>query len=129
VQSLLSSGNSISVADPALLAFQPDVFGFNVIQAAAPSGVSGTIDITAPTAGIAGQLSGLEAELIETGPLGNDLCRVSAGSSLTPLGRGGLRHSAAGLIRPERSLSRTATAGTRLGTEQMVARASYDCRY
>jgi hypothetical protein len=33
--------------------------------------------------------------------VGRDLCRVGASSSLTPLGRGGLRPTVAGLIRPE----------------------------
>ena len=101
VQALIPSGGSLSLADPTPAVFQPNAFGFNVIQAAAPSGVSGTIGLSAPIVDIAGELSGLEAALIETGPLGKDLCRVGAGSSLTPVGRGGLRPSATGLIRPD----------------------------
>ena len=101
VQALIPSGGSFSLADPTPAAFQPNEFGFNVVQAAAPSGVSGTIGLSAPIVDIAGELSGLDAPLIETGPLGKDLCRVGAGSSLTPVGRGGLRPSATGLIRPD----------------------------
>jgi hypothetical protein len=48
--------------------------------------------------------------VIDVGPLGKDLCRVGAGSSLTPVGRGGLRPSAAGLIRPEGPVTPAAAA-------------------
>ena len=43
----------------------------------------------------------LSAEVINFGTLGKDLCRVSAQSSLTPIGRGGLRPVSSSLIRPE----------------------------
>jgi hypothetical protein len=132
VQALLSSGNNLSVADPALLAFEPDAFGFNVIQAAAPSGVSGTIAITAPVSGTAGELSGLEAEMVDVGPLGKDLCRLGAGSSLTPVGRGGLRPSAAGLIRPDAAaVAGAAPAGPAAqspGSIRVAQVRSADCR-
>jgi hypothetical protein len=101
VQTLLASGGTLLVGGSTPAVFDPNAFGLNVIQAAAPDGVSGVIGITAPVLDIAGELSGLEAEVIDVGPLGKDLCRVGAGSSLTPVGRGGLRPSAAGLIRPE----------------------------
>jgi len=39
--------------------------------------------------------------MIDFGALGKDPCRVGAGSSLTPVGRGGLPATANGLIRPE----------------------------
>ena len=39
--------------------------------------------------------------MIDFGALGKDPCRVGAGSSLTPVGRGGLPPTAGGLIRPE----------------------------
>ena len=87
--------------------FQPGAFGVNVIQAAAPSGVSGTISSTTPALDIAGSLKGLSADVITVGKLGMDLCRVGATSSFTSLGRGGLRPSAAGMIRPERSSQTT----------------------
>jgi hypothetical protein len=129
VQALVPSGNNLSVADPTPAVFQPNVFGFNVIQAAAPSGVSGRIGISVPVVDIAGELSGLEAEMIETGPLGKDLCRVGSGSSLTPVGRGGLRPSAAGLIRPEYSVRAAAGQSVASPRQQVAGIASYDCRY
>jgi hypothetical protein len=137
VRALLASGGSLSVADPAPAVFQPDAFGFNVIQAAAPSGVSGTIGISAPVVDIAGELSGLEAELIQTSPLGRDLCRVGAGSSLTPVGRGGLRPSAAGPIRPDGPMTPGAASrhvldgGGRIvsGRDVAALRIAPDCGY
>ncbi len=119
MQALIPSGGSFSLADPTPAVFQPNEFGFNVVQAAAPSGVSGTIGLSAPIVDIAGELSGLEAPLIETGPLGKDLCRVGAGSSLTPMGRGGLRPSATGLMRPDGPATR-AVAGPAAGNPSLA---------
>jgi hypothetical protein len=79
--------------------------GFSVIQAAAPEGISGDITVTAPVLDIAGSLRGLRADLISFATLGKDLCRLSAGSSLTPLSRGGLRPLSAEMIRPESALA------------------------
>jgi hypothetical protein len=110
VQTLLASGGTLLVGGSTPAVFDPNAFGLNVIQAAAPDGVSGLIGITAPVLDIAGELSGLEAEVIDVGPLGKDLCRVGAGSSLTPVGRGGLRPSAAGLIRPDGPMTWAAAA-------------------
>jgi len=39
--------------------------------------------------------------VVSFGALAKDLCRVGASSSLTPVGRGGLRATATGMIRPE----------------------------
>jgi filamentous hemagglutinin family protein len=132
VQTLLASGGTLLVGGSTPAVFDASAFGLNVIQAAAPDGVSGLIGIAAPVLDIAGKLSGLEAEVIDMGPLGRDLCRVGAGSSLTPVGRGGLRPSAAGLIRPDAAAGlRTAAPGARLpgaSQEQIVASAAYDCR-
>jgi hypothetical protein len=72
-----------------------------VIQAAAPDGVSGEVRIGAPSLDIAGSLTGLSAELLSAPALTKDLCRIGAGSSLTPLGRGGLRPTSSGMIRPD----------------------------
>jgi hypothetical protein len=101
VDALVPSGNTLALGGDLPFSFQRDVFALNVIQAAAPDGVSGHVDVTSPALDIAGSLTGLSAELIAFGTLAKDLCRVGAGSSFTPVGRGGLRASASGLIRPE----------------------------
>jgi filamentous hemagglutinin family protein len=133
VQTLIASGGSLSVADPTPAVFLPGAFGFNVIQAAAPSGVSGTIGISAALLDVSGDLSGLEAEPADTVPLGKDLCRGGSGSSLTPMGRGGLRPSAEGLIRPDANPGagrRQAAAAVQSAGSVRLARASHlDCRY
>jgi filamentous hemagglutinin family protein len=131
VQALISSGNTLSVADPTPAGFQPNAFGFNVIQAAAPTGVSGTIGLSAPLVDISGELSGLEAQMIETGPLGKDLCRVGTGSTLTPVGRGGLRPAATGLIRPDPAGAAPVAADPGFDLVRRVADAvgALDCRY
>jgi hypothetical protein len=82
--------------------------GGSVIQAAAPSGVKGVINVTGPLLDIAGTLRGLSAEVAEPVNLNRDLCRVGAQSSLTPVGRGGLRPVASGPIRPESGFVLTA---------------------
>jgi hypothetical protein len=87
-----------------------------VIQAAAPDGVSGKVNVTAPALDIAGNLKGLSAALLEPAVLGKDLCRLGAASSLTPTGRGGLRPTAAGVIRPE-----SLAAGALLQGQSMAA--------
>jgi filamentous hemagglutinin family protein len=101
VDTLVASGNTLALGGDIPFSFQRDAFALNVIQAAAPEGVSGRVDVTSPALDIAGSLTGLSAELIASGTLGKDLCRVGAGSSFTPVGRGGLRPAASGMIRPE----------------------------
>jgi filamentous hemagglutinin family protein len=82
--------------------------GGSVIQAAAPSGVKGVINVTGPLLDIAGTLRGLSTEVAEAVKLNRDLCRMGAHSSLTPVGRGGLRPVASGPIRPESGFVLTA---------------------
>ena len=101
VQTLVPSGNSLSVGGQTVFSFQPGVFGSNVIQAAAPTGVSGNIQITTPALDVSGTLSGLNAKVIDTGGLGRSLCQTSGGSSLAQTGRGGLPPSARDLLRFE----------------------------
>jgi filamentous hemagglutinin family protein len=101
VKMLLPSGNTLFVGGEHPFAFKPDVFGFNVIQAAAPTGVSGSIQIAHPILDLSASLVGLSGTLIESGGLGRNPCQVSDGSSLALAGRGGLPPSARGLLRSE----------------------------
>ena len=94
MQLLIPSGNSLFLGGSTVLPFLPGVFGYNVIQAAAPDGVSGTIAVTAPVLDISGSLTGLTARSINTGELGRSLCRLGAGSSLVQSGRGGFAPAA-----------------------------------
>jgi hypothetical protein len=121
VGTLLSSG-PVLVGGDTPLTFNPGLSGVNVIQAAAPDGVSGNVRLARPALDIAGNLSALSTEIADPAPLTRDLCRRGAGSSLTPIGRGGLRPNAYGMIRPEshaasgplaRAESRTAASDRR----------------
>ena len=109
----LPSGSSVLIGGSTPLVFQPGVNGPNVIQAAAPTGVSGTIDTTSPTLDVAQRLTQLSAQTVDFGALGKDPCRVvGARSSFTRAGKGGLRATATGMIRPESALGQMA-AGSR----------------
>jgi filamentous hemagglutinin family protein len=96
VQILVASGGTLIVGGNVGFAFDPDQFGLNVIQAASPLGVT----ITTPVLDIAGRLKGMSEKSMSFGTLGKDLCRLGAGSSFTPVGRGGLRPTASEMIRP-----------------------------
>jgi hypothetical protein len=98
---LIASANQVATGGAVPLAFDPRAFGLNVIQAAAPTGVSGTVKVSVPALDVTGGLQELSAQIVSVGALGKDVCRISARSSLTPVGRGGLRPSSAALIRPE----------------------------
>jgi filamentous hemagglutinin family protein len=97
---VVASGTLV-VGSNALSSFTPGLNGLSVIQAAAPDGVSGNISLSAPVSDIAGKLKRLSGDVIEGRTVSRDLCRVGAGSSLTPMGRGGMRPTALGFVRPE----------------------------
>jgi filamentous hemagglutinin family protein len=98
---LLPSANTLFVGGSTPYAFRTGIAGFNVIQAAAPTGISGAIAISSPLLDISGSLTRLNTQMMDTGALAQDLCRVGAGSSLTLVGHGGLPPSARDFIRPE----------------------------
>jgi filamentous hemagglutinin family protein len=100
VRTFVPSGGAVIIGGATPLVFQPNST-LNVIQAAAPTGVSGRIEVNTPVTDISGSLHRLSTEVVTFGRLGKDLCRVGASSSLTPLGRGGMRATASGLLRPE----------------------------
>ena len=101
VGALIPSGNTLTLGSRSSHAFAPGLFGYNVIEAAAPDGISGNVQVSSPALDLAGALGGLSTAMIDFGALGKDPCRVGVGSSLTPVGRGGLPPTAGGLIRPE----------------------------
>jgi hypothetical protein len=103
VDTLLPSGNTLFVGGQTAYRFMPEVFGFNVIQAAAPTGISGAINVMAPVLDISGSLNGLSAKLIDGGKLGRNPCQATGGSSLAVAGRGGSAESARGWLGSELS--------------------------
>jgi hypothetical protein len=98
VGSLIPSGNVLFVGGATPYDFQSGLANFNVIQAAAPTGINGAINISSPALDISGSLVGLNAAMIEIGGLGRNPCQTSAGSSLVQVGRGGFPPAARNLL-------------------------------
>lgn len=113
VQTLLASGNTLFLGGQTPYTFAPGVFGFNVIQAAAPTGISGTVNVTAPVLDLSGALTGLTAKIVDSGGLGRNPCQTTLGSSLSQAGRGGFPASSLELLGPE-STPKAASAVDRL---------------
>lgn len=105
VESLVPSGGSLFVGGRDPIEFRPGVFGLNVIQAAAPTGLSGAISITTPALDISGGLVGLSAKVLDTGGLGRSLCEMTGGSTLAQAGRGGMPPSSRDFARIEGSVT------------------------
>ena len=97
----LTSGSSLFLGGNVPYVTQADVFGFNVIQAAAPTGISGDVQLANPALDITGSLRELRAEAVDAGGLGRSLCQNTGGSALALAGRGGLAAPADGLLRAD----------------------------
>lgn len=73
--------------------------GSNVIQAAAPDGVAGTLNIGVPHLDLSGQLAGVNAVWIDFGALVADACLRNERSGFGIAGRGALPPTAAQVLR------------------------------
>jgi filamentous hemagglutinin family protein len=73
-----------------IVAINSAILGQNVVQAAAPDGVSGTLDVTKPTLDLGSALLGLTGTPSTPIALSRSLCTYRRGSSLSIAGRGGL---------------------------------------
>ena len=93
---LIASGSTLIAGGSTAYLFDPAVFGFNLIQAAAPDGVSGVVALSSPLLDVAGTLGALSAAYIDTGGLGRSPCLSSGGSTLSQTGRGAMPPSARG---------------------------------
>ncbi|WP_186510988.1 filamentous hemagglutinin N-terminal domain-containing protein [Caenimonas sedimenti] len=94
VRALLSSHESLHVGGDSVAVFEAGRAGGNVIQAVAPTGVSGNIQIASPQLDLAGTLTLVTAGTLPNEPLGKSPCRRTGGSALGLAGRGGLAPSA-----------------------------------
>jgi hypothetical protein len=91
---LISSNNHLQSGGDQQSVFEPDS-GRNVIQAAAPDGISGNISIIPPELNISGTLANLETQLIDIDRLTKDPCASPASkqSKLISISKGGLPDS------------------------------------
>jgi len=89
-EALVSSFGTLFVGGNTPYAFDAVTPGFNVIQAASPTGVSGDIAITTPNLDLAGKLAGLKVNLLESGGFSRNPCISPGASSFAQTGRGGL---------------------------------------
>jgi filamentous hemagglutinin family protein len=92
-QALVPSYQSFVLGGSAI-AFDPTSTGLNVVQAAAPDGVSGALSVTVPTLDLGNALLGLTGRPSAPVTLGRDLCGSTRGSSLAVAGRGGIAPTA-----------------------------------
>jgi large exoprotein involved in heme utilization and adhesion len=91
LSALIPSGETLILGgDQPIDNWKPYEFGFNVIQAAAPNGVSGLIQSTAPQLNLSGILSNLGGPQFDTSVISQDYCALGTGSSLIRQGKGGL---------------------------------------
>jgi len=74
--------------------FDPNLPGSNFIQAAAPDGIGGVLNVAIPTLDIGSSLLALTQRPAAPAALGRSLCDFSKGSSLSVTGRGGSPSSA-----------------------------------
>ena len=93
IAGLVSSGNSLLLGGKPVL-WTPAVFGFNVVQAASESGLSGDIHLMSPQLNLSGVLANFGGPQFETETLSGNACGDIAGSSLIHLGAGGLKNNA-----------------------------------
>lgn len=131
VNALVSSYGSLAVGGAVPLLFDANTPGYNVIQAAAPDGVSGTIEITSPALDLAGSLADVRAQTLQGGGLGRSPCDTTAGSSLAAVGRGGLPPSARDALRVEPAIEAAAVPGRGAAAApplQLAQAFSMECR-
>jgi hypothetical protein len=129
-----SGGNVVISAQALIPSFEYDVLGGNivnltsatlgenVVQAAAPDGVSGTLDVTKPTLNLGSVLLGLTGTPSTPIALSRGLCTYRQGSSLSVAGRGGLPVS----YRDPLWIDLDATAGADAGAPPTAQRSESD---
>ena len=84
---VIPSGNLLLKGGNEPLEFQP-FSGRNVIQAAAPTGISGVVSVATPQLNLNAMLTNLVIESFDSNALNRDMCAVSESSSLLQTGRG-----------------------------------------
>lgn len=89
LNSLISSNNTLIEGGDAL-SWLPNIIGFNLIQAASQTGVSGSLNVTVPQLDLSGVFAHLNGLQFDRTVIGQNYCGFVSGSTLTSVGNGGL---------------------------------------
>lgn len=87
---LLASGDTLGIGGTRPIAWNPDNFGFNLIQAASRARASGTLSAAAPQLNLSGVLANFGAPAFDIGAIDRNSCAASESSLLARSGKGGL---------------------------------------
>ena len=90
VVALVPSNETLISDEKNIIPFAKDSM-INVIQTAAPNGLSGSTSFTPPQLNLSGLLTNLVIEDFDSRTLNRNMCTVEEGSSLLPSGKGGMR--------------------------------------
>lgn len=96
---LVPDGSHLFVGGDRIQSFRAGVPGYNVVQAAAPDGVSGTLELTLPQLDLSASLVGLSSRRFDLDGIRRDVCEVGEDSSFTTPGRGAVREPASAPLR------------------------------
>lgn len=86
---LIADNNTLIMGGRAV-SWQPFIVGLNIIQAASETGVSGTLNVTAPQLNLSGVLANIGGPQFDASFISQDYCELGIGSTLTSMGPGGL---------------------------------------
>ncbi len=95
---LIPSGSTIRLGGTPIKDWRLGVFGSNIIHAASETGLSGTLNVTAPQVSLSGIIANIGGPPLDTSFADPDYCAKGAGSSLTRQGRGGLKPRRSSLL-------------------------------
>jgi hypothetical protein len=99
VNALVPDGSHVFVGGSRILQTASGVPGANIIQAAAPDGVGGTLNLAVPQLDLSGQLAGVNAAWIDFNGLTLDACLRNERSTFAIAGRGALPAQAGQVLR------------------------------
>jgi len=89
VDALIPSGSSLLIGGDRHLQRDRGRFGYNVIQAAAPRGKSGNIEVSDVQLDLSGSIASISTQPMDVSGLTQDFCGLGAGSSLIESGLSG----------------------------------------
>ena len=84
---LFASNNFLILGGSVPYPIFPQFFGYNVIQAAAPTGINGQVELSTPAMDLSGKLGALRTPRLGNVVLGQGRCQTTAGSSLAAAGQ------------------------------------------